>query len=379
MHSNIKKIFLTILVVILPTISFCINSDIINVNIFSKIEYSANLLQYPEITEVSLKHKFLYQDNISNKIKYLDNTPITDNTILALEESRNLNNIQPTNFFGWTLKRSNIRMYPTDSVLKYHLKDQNDRNQYSSIGTFEPLVILHLSTDKKWGYVQTFFTRGWLKLSDLTTTNRKTFLEIFSMDKLAVIKNNLPIDNFTFNIGDKIPIISENINSYNVLLPNMQSILIPKNNSLYIKNPKYNISIINYIIEQLIGKMYDWGGKNGLWDCSSLIMDIYRVFGIHLPRNSNHQAEVGKLLLEYPFTKEKFYETLKTANPYCTFLYMKGHIMLYTGIENNDYSIVHAVQTIDGNIIDAIVKQYLIKDNLHIENKVLKIVTICDK
>ncbi|MGL5207240.1 MAG: C40 family peptidase [Acidaminococcaceae bacterium] len=52
----------------------------------------------------------------------------------------------------------------------------------------------------------------------------------------------------------------------------------------------------NNLIKQafaFIGDSYGWGGLRESVDCSSFVADVYRTFGVELPRNADEQEEAS--------------------------------------------------------------------------------------
>jgi len=78
-------------------------------------------------------------------------------------------------------------------------------------------------------------------------------------------------------------------------------------------------------------------------DCSRFIMDLFNVFGILIPRNSNLQAKMGISLgpLEGKTVEEK--KILDRAIPLATLLRMPGHIMLYLGKHEEKHYAIHSI------------------------------------
>ncbi len=81
-------------------------------------------------------------------------------------------------------------------------------------------------------------------------------------------------------------------------------------------------------------------------------MDLYSPFGIWLPRNSSQQSKIGEVIDISTLNESDKIKTIKEkAIPFKTFLYKKGHIMLYAGIYNNKIIIFHntwGIKTKDG-------------------------------
>ncbi|MCA1927437.1 MAG: SH3 domain-containing protein [Calditerrivibrio sp.] len=350
----------------------------LNEEIYAKVSFSANVLEYPKTSTRTEKLGFLYNDNLTQKIKYINKKQFTEKIKIYLEKLRNLDDIEEYNYVGWTLKRTNMKMYPIEEELKYNIDDDIDRNQYSSVDTFEPIIVLHFSLTGEWSYIQTFFTRGWVKTEDIKIADYDIFKNIFLKSKLTVIKDRYEIGQYSFGIGSKIPLVNEDDEYYYVLLPDLSTTKLKKETIYYQKQPQYSNDLIRKIIKPLIGNLYDWGGKNGFRDCSSFTMDIFRVFDINLPRNSSQQSLIGKTLLQKPFNESDFLKTLKNATPYCTLLFMNGHVMMYGGKVGEDFSIIHAVKSLNNIEINSLTEQLILKEKLELHKKVIKINSICD-
>lgn len=376
MLINLKTFFFILFFI---NISLADQSNINTLNriIYQNIEYSSDIEHYPTKTDVEIKLSYLEKDILDPRIKYINNSLIDQKILSKLNLNRNLKQIISENRFGFTKKRSDIKMYPTDSSLLHNLNDKIDRNQYSLIEPFEPIVILHESFDKRWFYIQTYFTRGWIKADDILETSHDFFKRYFKMNKLTVVKDRIVISGITFGFGSRIPLLKELEYSYTVLLPDLTHHSLPKGNGLSPYPLKYDPTVIEDFLESILDQPYDWGGKSGFRDCSSLVMDIFRVFGINLPRNSKQQSMVGITIWEKKDGKELFFKSLDKSNPFCTLIHMKGHIILYGGKENSDYLIYHAVERLNGVNYNGVVKQKIISDNLNLWEKAYKITTIC--
>jgi hypothetical protein len=95
---------------------------------------------------------------------------------------------------------------------------------------------------------------------------------------------------------------------------------------------------------KMLNHPYGWGDRSGGRDCSRFIMDLFRTFGILMPRNSKGQATIGMDLglTEGRSIKEKR-KILDQALPLATTLRLRGHIMLYLGEDKGKYYIIHSI------------------------------------
>ena len=76
--------------------------------------------------------------------------------------------------FGLIVKRTDIRVFPTDEPsMSSPDRYEFDRFQHSSISPGSPVGIYHFSKDKGWAYVQTCFIRGWVRSRDLAIAKER--------------------------------------------------------------------------------------------------------------------------------------------------------------------------------------------------------------
>ena len=84
----------------------------------------------------------------------------------------------------------------------------------------------------------------------------------------------------------------------------------------------------------MLGEPYGWGGKDGGYDCSRFLLEVFGRFGIDLPRHSARQAEAGTFSLdvsEVEDLNEKKLLIEAAARRGIVLLHFPGHIMLYLG------------------------------------------------
>ncbi|ADR18386.1 SH3 domain-containing protein [Calditerrivibrio nitroreducens] len=375
MFINLKNFFILIF---FANLSYAEIIDISSLNhyIYTHIEYSADLEHFPTNTEKDIKKRLIEKELFDPKIKFIDNQPIISTIIENLLQNRNLSGITAVNNFGFTKKRSNIKMFPTNATLTYKPDDKIDRNQYSLIEPFEPVIILHTSKDGEWFFIQTFFTRGWINKNDLTNVSYDNFRRYFNTKKIVIVRDRVKIGDLIFGAGSRIPIEEEDEQYYTIIKPDSKLIKLKKDNDISIFPVVYNYEIAKKFLDSLLDQPYDWGGKKGYRDCSSLVMDLFRIFGVDLPRNSKQQAEVGEIIWERG-DKKSFFIALDKAEPFCTFIHMKGHIIIYGGKDKDDYLIYHAVERFGNILYNKVVKQHIISDNTNLWSKAYRITTIC--
>ncbi len=84
----------------------------------------------------------------------------------------------------------------------------------------------------------------------------------------------------------------------------------------------------------LLGAPYGWGGKDGGYDCSRFLLEVFGRFGIDLPRHSARQAKAGTFSVDVSEVRDLNEKRLlleAAARRGIVLLRFPGHIMLYLG------------------------------------------------
>ena len=271
--------------------------------------------------------------------------------------------------FALIVKQTDIRVFPTDELsMSTPHNDEFDRFQHSSISPGSPIGVYHLSLDKKWAYVQTPFIRGWIHTHDLAVAKEKVEVVDYeeARNRLVVTGNFVPVFSdpslrqtvFIAQMGDSFPLLStpggsKNSQAFYVIqIPSGEDggpLSIRKG---YLRaDEDVHQGFLPYQQENVVRQAfkmlrhpYGWGDKLGGRDCSRFIMDLFKTFGILMPRNSKEQAAVGMDLgsVEGKPIKEK-QNLLDQAIPLATTLRLPGHIMLYLGKDRGRHYVIHSI------------------------------------
>jgi len=270
--------------------------------------------------------------------------------------------------YALVVKRTDIRVFPTDELsMSSPNHYEFDRFQHSAISPGSPLGIYHFSRDQKWAYAETPFIRGWIRRHDLAIAKeRKDAVDYEEAKNRLVITGNvitvfsdpsLARPAFTVQMGDSFPLLSgpgrtkEPQLFYIIQIPRRED-----NGDLtfrkgyigakedvhqgYLAYTQENIARQAF---KMLNHPYGWGDRLGGRDCSRFIMDLFRTFGILMPRNSKEQAMVGTDLglAEGKSVGEKR-RLLDRAAPLVTLIRLPGHIMLYLGKDKGKHYVIHS-------------------------------------
>jgi len=252
------------------------------------------------------------------------------------------------------IKNTLIKALPTDSSF---YKDDSlagegypfDYNQLSNAYVNTPVLVSHLSLNKKWAFIENAYNVGWVKVNNIayvddnmanTLINNKEF-KMSMKDNLTIMHNNMMINRV--KLGTIFAVIDNKTTTAIKDSKTQNAKLIYIDDNEYLKKfpIDFNTTNIAMLIKELINEPYGWGGFRGR-DCSSLTKDFLSSFGYPMQRNSNAQKQNGRYIsLKHKSNKAKKKIIKKYGVPFLSLIYLKGHITLYVGIKNNEPMILH--------------------------------------
>ena len=310
---------------------------------FPPYYFSADMKNYPEEISGPLIREYVLFDNADRYVTKADDGLFTQSMRQALDDNKNADKIprKVKLLFGYTLDNTNMKMLPTDICL--HKGDKRfDSNQYTKLSPSTPVAILHISADEKYYFVQAPEMRGWIPVKSVKIYKAKKFFKFTEMSFITIKKDNTQIGGIVYNLGDRIP-AEINKDEIRVFLPSGKKVYLKEDDSFSIGSETFSEEKMRTLAESLLGQEYDWGGKNGRRDCSAYVRDLWKVFGIDLPRNTSLQAGIGKELLGAPKSEKEFFAALSAAKPFRTLIFFKGHVLMYGGRDGDDFIVYHAV------------------------------------
>lgn len=264
----------------------------------------------------------------------------------------NMNIPTDTNFnveIGIINKRTMMRTYPTNDPFYKNSSSNLDMAVETAIYPWEEIAIYHESADGKWLFGEIFNSYGWVPVESVSFAPREEINRLIKSPEFVVITaDKVTIEGMQLDMGMKLPYVSETENSYTVLLPNDGTTLTTKEAQIQksVSNKGYlPFSTANMIKQALkfYGEVYGWGGLKNTRDCSGLIQDVYRSFGILIPRNSGDQGN-SIMGMTKSIKGMATADRLKALNDYGpgASLHMTGHVMMYLGVdEKGTPSIIH--------------------------------------
>ncbi|MCR5625680.1 MAG: SH3 domain-containing protein [Lachnospiraceae bacterium] len=275
--------------------------------------------------------------------------------------------------YGICVKRSDVRAYPTDLILADDPGDSDfDNVQLSAIRVGEPVTIYGLSADENYYLCHTTCVSGWIPAGDIAVCKDKNeWLSAwqFSSDKVMVVTDS----KITTEYSNTSPQLSGLMLTMGTVLEKAEAEAGEKtitNRSEYYNYPVYIpirneegkyekkkalISVHHGISDGFLpltsrnlmecaygalGDAYGWGGMLNSNDCSGYVRDVYKCFGLELPRNTTWQSAMPVLKYDISVAEEKDKKALLDELPPGSILFLKGHEMIYLGSEDGKYYVL---------------------------------------
>ena len=351
-----------------------------NQNLVRNNPYIVDPLAIAErLTKVELLAKINSISQPSKHERFYDNgNQLTQNDYASYIESTNQSAVKAENKvrYGLVVRRSVLRTFPTlDRVFKWGKDRDLDQFQESGLFPGDAVAILHVSKDQQWVLVQAYNYLAWMPKDDVAIGN-KSDISAFKSDKNFIVvtgnkvfTNHVPnheaLSNIQLDMGIRLPLAKRSeygdalygqnpYANYIVKLPVRNSegnlvlklVPIPRGQDVrvgYLPFTKQNIITQSF---KFLGERYGWGHDYNGRDCTGFIGEIYKSFGLLMPRNSGQQAN-GDYGQNNFFAKKsvktdklKVIEQMQVGD----LIYTPGHVMMYLGLENSMPYIIHDVK-----------------------------------
>ncbi len=313
---------------------------------------------------------------------YADGAPVSEDDFARYEAMLNLEAIKPENAvrFALVVKRTSIRTYPTDDTVFSHDADNRDIDRFQESALFpgDAVAVLHTSTDGAWALVQSYNYIAWAPLESLAIGPRDTVLDYGQGDNFlmitgakvhAVYNPDVPaVSELQLDMGIRLPLsrpqkLANDLYGQNPYLSHM--VILPVRtddgglefaHALINRNKDVHIGYLPYteanIVKQgfkFLGERYGWGHRYNGRDCTGFVSEVYKTFGLKLPRNSGDQAKsnIGlnmrygqdddpDLLLKL---RTKRLKSAKVGD----LVYIPGHVLMIIGQQDGQPFALHDV------------------------------------
>ena len=270
---------------------------------------------------------------------------------------------QPTTRHGMVVRRADLRTFPSRLRVFHSAGDTDiDRFQESALFPGDPVAIVHESRDGDWYFVVSQRYAAWIEKQYVAEGEREAihawgrrapYLVVTGATARTVhTPENPAVSDVQLEMGVRVPVledwpVSEAVNGqlpaagYVVELPvrgddgrlAFQAALLPRSADVA---PDYLPLTEANLIRQafkFLGERYGWGHSYNTRDCSGFVSEIYRSFGVLLPRNTSAQAvspALNRLGFDAGDSHAARAQALRDARP-GDLVYIPGHVMMVIG------------------------------------------------
>jgi cell wall-associated NlpC family hydrolase len=275
--------------------------------------------------------------------------------------------------YGMVVQRADLRTFPTHLRVYSSPEDRNlDRFQESALFPGTPVAVVHESRDREWLFVVSRTYAAWID-KDAVAFGEKE--EIFAHARRApyVVVTGATVR--TVHARQE-PRVSEVQLDMGVRLPLVQA--LPEDGlvngqhpyfghaiELPVRNEDGTLSFAPALIPasadvsadylpltranllrqafKFLGERYGWGHSFNSRDCSGFVSEIYRSFGVLLPRNTRDQAvspALNRIELDPAMSHAERVKLLRDTQV-GDLIYIPGHVMMVIGHEDGEPYVIH--------------------------------------
>ena len=281
--------------------------------------------------------------------------------------------------YGICVELANVRAVPTELLITDAVGDYDfDTLQYSYVRVNEPVVIRAQTADGSWYYCETWCVGGWIKAEHIAICkDREEWLAAWQIPEeelLVVTEGRIHLDASNANsassqrmltMGTTLRLVRDEdfdstitnravYHNTAVWLPvrdeegrYMTTIaLIPQHCSVnrgYLPLTTENILKVAFTT---LGDAYGWGGMLAEPDCSLYMRNVYKCFGLELPRNTTWQSAMPAFKTDLTDMEAEAKAKVLDSLPAGTILFLKGHEMMYLGEVNGFHYVISTMGSI---------------------------------
>lgn len=281
--------------------------------------------------------------------------------------------------YGIAVNRTTMNMFPTDMMILDDPGDYDFDNLYvTALRVNEPVLILSQSADKKYYLARSDCYTGWVNAEDIgICADRAEWLFAWDTeDKKTLVVTGWSVytgaSNTSPELSEKLLTMGTTLelaypseyegtvqnrtgyHNYVVYMPVRRDdgsfaqklALIPANEDVHVGYLKLNSKNIADVVMGTLGQPYGWGGMLKSDDCSGFIRDVYRCFGLNLPRNTTWQKAMPVKSYDLAdMSDEEKLEIIKKL-PLGSTMYFPGHGMMLLGVKDDKVYVISSVSSV---------------------------------
>lgn len=265
--------------------------------------------------------------------------------------------------YGLVVHRAALRAFPTQLRVFSSVGDTDiDRFQESALFPGTPVRLLHASRDGRWLFVLSAQYAAWIEADAVAEGDaaqvfgygRKTPYRIVTGAKVRTVFTPQPaaVSELQLDMGVRVPVLADwppdkpvngqhPYTAHVIELPlrNAQGrleftpALLPRSADTaadYLPLTTANLLRQSF---KFLGERYGWGHSYNARDCSGFVGEVYRSFGVLLPRNTRDMGTspaYDRIALDENDSHEKRLALLRALRP-GDLVFIPGHVMMNIG------------------------------------------------
>ncbi|WP_394539673.1 SH3 domain-containing protein [Lysobacter enzymogenes] len=279
---------------------------------------------------------------------------------------------QPTRY-GLVVRRADLRTFPTRMRVFNSRGDTDiDRFQESALFPGTPVAVVHESRDGKYWFVVSPLYAAWVEKGRIALgdkpavfayTRKTPYLVVTGATARTVHTPEQPgVSDVQLEMGVRVPLLADwpadqpvngqhHYASHVIELPyrdgdgslKFSPALLPRTADTaadYLPLTRANLVRQGF---KFFGERYGWGHSYNTRDCSGFVSEIYRSFGVQLPRNTRDQAvspAYNRIDLDEALGHQERLKIVKTLEV-GDLIYIPGHVMMVVGHEDGWPYVIH--------------------------------------
>jgi cell wall-associated NlpC family hydrolase len=295
---------------------------------------------------------------------------------------------QPTRY-GLIVQRASLRAFPTSLRVFRSTDDADiDRFQESALFPGAPVVIAHTSADGRWYFVVSPFYAAWVERQYVAEgsaaevfeyASKSPYLVVTGANARTVFTRERPeVSEIQLDMSTRVPVVVDwpadrPVNGQHpyaahvIQLPWRDSngalqfspALVPKTADVATEYLTLTHASLLQQSFKFLGERYGWGHSYNARDCSGFVSDVYRSFGLQMPRNTRDQG-VSPAFQRITFDDNDSYDarlavirTLQVGD----LVYIPGHVMMVIGQDRGVPYVIHDTTGINYRDVDGEVRR----------------------
>lgn len=276
--------------------------------------------------------------------------------------------------FGMVVRRSDLRTFPTRMRIFSEPDNGTDIDRFQEDALFPgtPVALVHESRDAEWWFVVSPLYAAWISKRDVAQGTADEVFAYTHKEPHVVVTGAMARTVYTperpeaselqLEMGQRLPLLTDwpadkpvngqhPYTSHIIELPmraedgslHFTPALLPRTADVaaaYLPLTRANLIRQSF---KFLGERYGWGHSYNARDCSGFVSEVYRSFGVQLPRNTRDQG-VSPALNRIAFTADDDHEkrlTVLRDLQVGDLIYIPGHVMMVIGQDGGGPYIIH--------------------------------------